>query len=68
MVIPITVDYAGLFLGVSAVILLITSEFLSSYYGKVNTFLDSQMLRKIALLTGISFMFIVVFKLTQISA
>jgi hypothetical protein len=53
---PLTFWDLSLWLAVTAIILLITSELLSPYYGRTGIVLDKRRLRMIALIMGILFM------------
>ena len=53
-------------LAVTAIILLITSELLSPYYGKTNTLLNKQRLKNTALATSSLFLITVVIRIAAI--
>jgi len=53
---PLGFDDISLWLAIVSIVLLVTSELLSPYYGKTNTRVDKKKLRKIALATSILFL------------
>lgn len=63
---PLTFWDLSLWLAVTAIILLITSELLSPYYGRTGIVLDKRKLRMIALVMGILFMATVVVRVIGI--
>ena len=63
---PLTFWDLSLWLAVTAIILLITSELLSPYYGRTGIVLDKRRLRMIALVMGILFMATVVVRVIGI--
>jgi len=56
----------GLWLGVSAVILLITSELLAPYYGRSKIAMDVKRLRTVAIAAGITFLIIAIVRISTI--
>jgi hypothetical protein len=63
---PLSVSDIGLWLAVTAIILLVTSELLSSSTGPLgNVAIDKKRLRIIALLLGLGFMATVVMRVFQ---
>ena len=63
---PLTSDDISVWLAVTAIILLATSEFISPYYGKTNLLINKKRLRGAALLVGILFMFTVIMRIYEI--
>ena len=57
---PLDLIQTSLCLAVIAIILLITSEIISPYYGKTGILIEKQRLRKIALITVIIFIFTII--------
>jgi len=53
---PLSFWDISLWLAVTAIILLITSELISPYYGKTNILINKKRLRNVALTTGILFL------------
>lgn len=64
---PLDLSDIILWLAVAAIILLITSEIISPYSGKMNILIDRQRLRKIALIVGLLFMITVFLRIFQMS-
>jgi hypothetical protein len=56
MQMPLTFWDASLWLAWTAIILLITSELISPYYGKTNLLINKKKLKKAALTTGVLFL------------
>jgi len=56
----------SLWLAITAIILLITSELLSPYYGRINVYINRKRLRNAALAVSILFMATVVVKIMEI--
>jgi len=56
----------SLWLAVTAIILLITAELTSPYYGKTKLLIDKKKLRKVALTMGILFLITVAIRIYQI--
>ena len=59
---PLTFWDISLWLAVTAIILLATSELISPHYGKTNLVIEKGRLRKAALTVGILFMFTVLIR------
>jgi len=55
-----------LWLVITAIILLITSEIISPYYGKTAVIIEKRRLRKIALIVGLVFIFTVFIQIYDI--
>ncbi len=53
---PLGFSDISLWLAFAAIVLLITSEMVSLYYGKINIRIDRKRLRNVALLTAILFL------------
>ncbi len=53
---PLGFDDTSLWLAITAIILLITSELLSPYYGRTNTAINKKKLRHVALITSLLFL------------
>lgn len=66
MIFPLGIWDASLLLAATAIVLLVTSEFLSPYYGKVNLKIDKVRLRKSALAASILFLTTVVIKIISV--
>ena len=60
---PLSFWDISLWLAVTAIILLITSELISPYYGKTNILINRKRLRQTALTTGILFMITVAIRI-----
>lgn len=56
----------GLWLAVSSVILLVTSELLAPYYGRMKTVIDVKRLRVIAVGSGLAFLVIAAIRISAI--
>ena len=52
---PLSLADMTLWLGVTAILLLITSEFISPYYGRVGLLIEKRRLRQIALIFSVLF-------------
>jgi hypothetical protein len=63
---PPTFGDISLFLGVIALILIITSEVLSPYYGKINITINRKRLRNVAYITSILFLAMLVIRIIAI--
>lgn len=63
---PLSFWDLSLWLAVTAIILLVTSEFLSPYYGQTNLRINKRRLRTAALAFGILFMLTVVLRIVEI--
>jgi len=63
---PLTFWDISLWLAITAIILLTTSELLSPYYGRTGIILDKRRLRMIALVMGMLFMVTVVVRVIGI--
>ena len=48
----------GLWLAVSSILMLITSEVISPHYGRINMLLQFKRMRRVAIALGIAFLFI----------
>jgi hypothetical protein len=66
MMFPIGFWDISLLLAITAIILLITSELLSSYYGKVNILINKKRLRNVALTVSTLFLTTVAIKIFTI--
>ena len=55
----------SLWLAISAIILLITSEMLSPHYGKINILINRNRLRNVALVVSILFLVMLAIRITQ---
>jgi hypothetical protein len=56
MDLPLDFWHMSLWLAVTAIILLVTSELISPYYGKINLLINRKKLRAIATVTSILFL------------
>jgi hypothetical protein len=63
---PFTFEDTSLLLAVTALIILITSEMLSPYYGKINIRIDRKKLKNIAYATSILFLATVIIRIINI--
>jgi hypothetical protein len=52
---PLTLDNMSLLLAVIAIVLLITTEIISPYYGQLNLIIHKKKLRNVALMVGLLF-------------
>jgi len=68
MQIPLSFWDLGLWLAVVAIIVLATTEFISSYNGEATIFLEKSRLEKAALILGLIFIFIVAIRVYEIIA
>ena len=66
MTFPLGLWDISLWLAITAVILLITSEMLSPYYGKVNIRIDRKKLKNVALAVSILFLITVAIKIINL--
>ena len=66
MTFPLDTDDISLLFAVTALILLVTSELLSPYYGKINFRINRKRLRNVAILFSILFLATVVIKIAEI--
>jgi len=65
---PLSFWDISLWLAVTAIILLVTSELISPYYGKTNIIIDKKRLRTVSLIFGLLFMFTVFIRIYFIIA
>ena len=63
---PLSFWDLSMWLAVTAIILLITSELISPYYGKTNLLINKKRLRNIALITATLFLITVAVKIATI--
>lgn len=63
---PLTFTDISLWLAITAIILLITSELISPYYGRTNLPINKGRLRTTALIMGILFMLTVAIRIYEI--
>jgi hypothetical protein len=63
---PLSFWDISLWLAITAIILLITSEIISPYYGKTGILIEKRRLRIVALTVGLIFMFTVFIRIYQI--
>jgi hypothetical protein len=63
MQIPLTFWDISLWLAVTAIILLITAELISPYYGQTNLLVNKKKLKNIALITAILFLITVAIRI-----
>ena len=63
MLFPLTFWDFSLWLAVTAIILLATSELISPHYGKTSLIIEKKRLRQAALLLGILFMFTTIIRI-----
>lgn len=66
MIFPLNFWDISLLTAITAIILLITSELLSPYYGKVNIFIDKKRLKNAAILFSIIFLATVAIRIISI--
>ncbi len=66
MTIPLSTDDLSLLFAVTAIILLVTSELISPYYGKINVKINRKRLRNSAILFSILFLTTVAVKIAGI--
>lgn len=60
---PLTLWDISLWLAVTAIILLATSELISPYYGRINLIIKKKQLREVALIIGVLFLFTVAIRI-----
>jgi len=63
MIFPLSFWDISLWLAVTAIILLITSELISPYYGKTNLLINKKRLRNVALIMSILFLITVALRI-----
>jgi hypothetical protein len=63
---PLSFWDLSLWLAITAIILLITSEFISPYYGKTNVLINKKRLRNVAMIVSILFLITVVIRIITI--
>lgn len=63
---PLTFTDLSLWLAITSIILLITSELVSPHYGQTNILINKKRLRNIALATGTLFLITVAIRIIQI--
>ena len=63
MLFPLTFWDISLWLAVTAIILLATSELISPYYGQTSVIIEKRRLRQVALLLGVLFLFTVLIRI-----
>jgi hypothetical protein len=63
---PLSFWDISLWLAITAIILLITSELISPYYGKNKVVINKQKLRNAALIVGVSFIITVIISIYRI--
>ena len=66
MIFPLNLWDISLLLAITAIILLITSELISPYYGKTNLFINKKRLRNVALTVSALFLTTVAIKIFTI--
>jgi len=66
LIYPLSFWDLSLWLAVTAIILLVTSELLSPYYGRTSIIVNKKRLRMVALSLGILFMLTVVIRVYEI--
>jgi len=64
---PLSFWDISLWLAVTAIILLITSELTSPYYGKTNLLINKKRLKNVALTIGVLFLITVVIRIYEIT-
>ena len=62
---PLSFSDVSLWLAFAAIILLITSEMVSFYYGRINVQIDRKRLRNVALIVSILFLATIVVRITN---
>ena len=65
---PLNFLYISIWLAATTIILLVTAELISPYYGRTNLAIDKKRLRRVALATGILFLATVMIRIYQIIA
>lgn len=63
---PLSLWDTSLWVAITAIILLITSEFISPYYGKTNLLINRKRLRNVALAVSILFLITVAIRIATI--
>ena len=63
---PLSFWDISLWLAVTAIILLVTSELISPYYGKTNLLIERKRLRNVALTIGLLFLITVIIRIYEI--
>jgi len=63
---PLSFEDASLWLAITAIVLLTTSELLSPYYGKTHILIEKRRLRIVALATGLLFILTAIIRVYQI--
>ena len=66
MISPLSFGDLSLWLAVTAIILLVTSELLSPYYGRTSVIINKKRLRIVSLFLGILFMLTVIVRVYEI--
>jgi hypothetical protein len=66
MIFPLGFWDISLLLAITAIILLITSELLSSYYGKVNILINKKRLRNTAIAVSVLFLITLAIRISSI--
>jgi len=66
MLFPLTIWDISLWLAVTAILLLATSELISPHYGKTSLIIEKRRLRQVALLLGTLFMITVLIRIYEI--
>lgn len=65
MMFPLSFSDLILWIAVTALILLVTSELLSPYYGRPNIYIDKKRLRMVSLTFGVIFLFAVIIEILE---
>lgn len=60
---PFSLWDASLWLAITAIILLATSELISPYYGRINLIIEKRRLKEAALIVGVLFLFTVAIRI-----
>lgn len=66
MMFPLNFQDVSLFLAIIALILLIASELLLPYYGKINILINKKRLRNVAIMVSVFFLITVAIKIYEI--
>ena len=66
MIFPLSISDLTLLLAVTALILVLTSELISEFYGKINVFISKKRVRNAAIVFSILFMISLTIKLTNV--
>jgi hypothetical protein len=66
MQVPLTFWDISLWLAVTAIILLVTAELISPYYGMTNLIIDEKRLRKVGLAMGVLFLITVAIRIISL--